>query len=82
MQHYTTTVSQKGQVVIPKQIRDQIGLKAADVLTVSLKEDEVVFKPAVTTNEAFGLFKTKKPITKPDIKQTVQQKVQQKFAKK
>jgi AbrB family looped-hinge helix DNA binding protein len=40
----TTTLSSKGQVVIPEEIRDRLGLKAGDQFVVVADRDVVIFK--------------------------------------
>jgi len=40
-----TKLGQRGQVVIPKEIRDEIGLKAGDFLEVVRKEGSIIIKP-------------------------------------
>lgn len=39
-----TKLGQRGQVVIPKDIRDEIGLKAGDFLEVNYKEGNIIIK--------------------------------------
>ncbi len=39
------TLSERGQVVIPKNIRQQLGLKKGTVLEVTVEDDKVVMKP-------------------------------------
>jgi AbrB family looped-hinge helix DNA binding protein len=41
----TTRVSERGQVVIPKTIRDQLGIKRGQVLEVEESEGAVVMRP-------------------------------------
>jgi len=41
----TTTLSAKGQVVIPKKIREAKRLRAGDDFDVSLEEDAIVLRP-------------------------------------
>ncbi len=44
----TTTMSSKGQTVIPKAIRERLGLKAGDVLDFVVQDDGVVvIRPAL-----------------------------------
>jgi AbrB family looped-hinge helix DNA binding protein len=64
---YITTISQKGQVVVPKDIRDKLNLKPSNVLNVKEEKGKIVITPAPSSDEIFGLFKTKKPITQKDI---------------
>jgi AbrB family looped-hinge helix DNA binding protein len=40
-----TTLDKFGRVVIPKEIRDNLGLKPGEVLQVEGFEDEVILKP-------------------------------------
>ncbi len=40
-----TKLGQRGQVVIPKDIRDEIGLKAGDFLEVVRKEGNIIIMP-------------------------------------
>lgn len=49
-----TTVSAKGQVVIPKDVRDRLKLAAGDKLEVVERPDGVLLrKPAVKSGESF-----------------------------
>jgi AbrB family looped-hinge helix DNA binding protein len=63
-------VGQKGQVVIPKQLRDAIGLKPGVEVTLEIRGDEIVIsKPKVegsyteyyTTTQAPKLKKSYQP---------------------
>ncbi len=40
-----TTLDKFGRVVIPKEIRDDLGLKPGEVLQIEKSDDEVVLKP-------------------------------------
>jgi AbrB family looped-hinge helix DNA binding protein len=40
-----TVVSNKGQVVIPKQARDKLGLTPGTVLSVQVEEKRVILEP-------------------------------------
>lgn len=52
-------MSGKGQIVIPKEIRDNIGLETGDELTVTLQEGKIVMrkKPTNYTKWMRGLHK-------------------------
>ena len=41
----TRTVGKKGQVTIPKEIRDKFGLKEGEKVIFEVKGDEIVMKP-------------------------------------
>lgn len=77
----TTTVSQKGQVVIPKKIRDEINLGISDLLKVDIRNGNIVLSPIFKTSHVFGMFKTKKPITKAQIKKTYKKATKRKFSR-
>lgn len=58
----TTTVSTKGQVVLPKAIRQHLNWKAGARLVVEEKEDGILLRTAPvfaesTPDEVFGLLK-------------------------
>lgn len=42
---YKTVISKKGQVVIPKPIREQLSLQPGTPLTVELKEKQIILQP-------------------------------------
>ena len=44
--HYSTTLTQKGQVTIPVEIRRSLGLKTGQKVAFVTKGDDVVIKPA------------------------------------
>lgn len=52
----TTTLSSKGQVVIPEEIRERLGLKAGAQFVVIADRDVVIFK--VLDPPALGEFAT------------------------
>ncbi len=41
-------LSSKGQLVIPKEIRQSLGLKSGDILDVEVENQRIVLKPAYT----------------------------------
>ncbi|RLE10396.1 AbrB/MazE/SpoVT family DNA-binding domain-containing protein [Candidatus Aerophobetes bacterium] len=49
------TVSTKGQIVIPKEIRESLGLRPGSKIDVKLKENEITLKP-VRENMADRLY--------------------------
>lgn len=55
---YTHTITSKGQVTIPKFIRQQLGLKPGDQATFHLKPDgEVVIAPPLTLQQVREMLK-------------------------
>ena len=52
-------VSSKGQVVIPKELRTKLGLKAGDYLLVELEGDEVKLRKIQPIESFKGMLKKK-----------------------
>ncbi len=42
------TISMKGQIAIPKDIRESLDIKAGDKLTIEVKNKAIMLKPAIT----------------------------------
>ena len=72
MKEIVTTMTQKGQVTIPVEIRNLLGLKAKDKVAFSIDKGNIRLAPAKYTLEnVFGIVK---PLNKPEdfkkLKQT------------
>jgi len=76
---FTTTISQKGQIVISRPIREALGIKPSDSLRVRLEKNQIVVEPALTINQLFGTFKPKQKLTKQTIKKTVKDGIARKY---
>ncbi len=67
-----TTVGPKGQVVIPKEIRDKIGIKEYSEVIVDIMDDSVIIKKlkpeSVTYVDYYCTTYSKKLAKKVDIK--------------
>lgn len=61
---YQTTITQKGQITIPKEIREILKLKKGQRLDIEFegKKKEIKIKPAPDILDLAGTFKTKKKI--------------------
>ncbi|PIR42742.1 hypothetical protein CO058_01400 [candidate division WWE3 bacterium CG_4_9_14_0_2_um_filter_35_11] len=81
MQH-SATMSSKGQIVIPKVIRDQLRISVSDTIVMTIQNNSIILKPSISTNEVFGIFKTKSPITKNNIKDIFRKSTLDKFSKR
>ena len=62
----TTTVSTKGQVILPKAVRDQLQGPAGARLEVEALEDHVILRraplfPPTSIDDVFGSLKTSRP---------------------
>ncbi|MBW1753954.1 MAG: AbrB/MazE/SpoVT family DNA-binding domain-containing protein [Deltaproteobacteria bacterium] len=55
-------VTTKGQVTIPKKIREKLNIKPSDFVLFVRKGNEVVIKPARTLLDLRGVIKTDKKI--------------------
>lgn len=55
----TATLTSKGQITIPKQVRDRLGLRTGDRLSfVVSPEGDVLLKPAtIHVRELYGLLR-------------------------
>ena len=49
-------VGPKGQVVIPKKFRDELGIEPGDEVVVSLSENGVLIQSVHTTKSLRGMF--------------------------
>lgn len=57
---YNTTVTQKGQITLRKEMRDKLGIKSYEKVTVSLGKDHIKIKPVPDFLSLAGKF----PITR------------------
>ncbi|MDO8650501.1 MAG: AbrB/MazE/SpoVT family DNA-binding domain-containing protein [Candidatus Berkelbacteria bacterium] len=54
-----SSLTSKGQIVIPKQIRDQFGLRTRDRLQFSVDNGVIIAKPISTVEQFLGRFSGK-----------------------
>lgn len=57
---YNTTVTQKGQITLRKELRDALRIKSYNKVSVSLEKDKIVVKPLPDILSLAGKF----PITR------------------
>lgn len=55
----THRVGPKGQVVIPKQLRDELGIEPGDEVSFWRQDDHVVLRPAHASGSLRGRFRGK-----------------------
>lgn len=65
-----SSLTSKGQIVIPKPIRDQLGLKTRDRLQFSVGNGEITAKPIGRVEQFMGKFPGKS-LSKSDMKTLV-----------
>ena len=67
----TTTLTSKGQVTVPKAVRQQLGLRQGTRVTFVVEGDHAVLRPAVPQRAApqsgFGMVKVSGPAVPPDF---------------
>lgn len=73
----TTRLSSKGQVVLPKSIREELDWPIGADLTVERYEDGVVLKRKTSirptsVDEIIGMFKVNKPISDEEIERAIE----------
>lgn len=56
----TSLISEKGQITIPKEIRDKLGIVQGDRLIFDLKDDMIIIKKS-GTNKLSEILKNQKP---------------------
>ncbi len=78
-----SNLSQKGQVVIPKKIRDYLGLVPGQRVKFELRSNKVFIKPQPSVDEVFAFVKRKQntQVSKKVLKKTVREQVEKKFIK-
>lgn len=77
-----STITQKGQVVIPQAIRNLLQLKPATRVYFEVKNDAVIMRPALTIDQAFGMIKTKKKFSQKDYDEAIIKSVTKKYIRR
>jgi AbrB family looped-hinge helix DNA binding protein len=65
MKALRTTISEKGQVVIPKPLRDRLGLRAGQQLEMTEERGRLVARKVADpdpVDRAFGVLKLRRPV--------------------
>ena len=76
-------LGQKGQLVIPKVVREFLGIKPGDVVVIEVREKEVLIKPGVDPErfvEDFCSLTEKKLKKKIDLEKLLEAEVEERFA--
>lgn len=75
-----STLTQKGQVAIPKYIRERLKLKPSDRMRFTLQGGKIIAEPAFGVKEMLGIIPTKKIFSKKEYKTTIRKHVVKKYA--
>jgi len=76
-------IGQKGQIVIPKVIREYAGIRAGDEVVMEVREGEVIIRSGVDPKEfveSFCSVPGKKLTKKIDLEGLLEQEVEERFA--
>jgi len=76
-------IGQKGQIVIPKVVRESAGIKPGDEIVMEIREKEVVIKPGMDPEEfveSFCSVTGNKLTKKVDLERLLEQEVEERFA--
>jgi len=77
-----STLTQKGQVAIPKSIRDYFDLKPSDKVYFEVKNNSIVARRLSSVEEMRGIVKTNKILSKKEMKKIIREAVLEKFKRK
>lgn len=79
----TATITSKGQVTIPKKIRDELGLKPGDILNFEIEAVNTVVVSAKKKNykEAYGMLyrENQKPKSDEEINEGIVEYLKEKY---
>ncbi|MCP8321986.1 MAG: AbrB/MazE/SpoVT family DNA-binding domain-containing protein [archaeon] len=75
------TLSEKGQIVVPKDIREYLGLKPGSEIVFEIRDDEIVIKLKKDPKKFVEEFcdvpkKLKKPI---DVKKLLEKQIEEEY---
>lgn len=74
-----STITQKGQVAIPKSIRDQFNLKPFDRIRFTVEDGKIIAQPTFSINDMFGIIPVKKALSKKQYKEAIKKHVLKKY---
>lgn len=74
-----STLTQKGQVSIPKSIRDYFDLKPFDKVRFEIQYGKIVAEPVLSINDMLGIVPTKKTLSKNEYKTEIRKHVLKKY---
>ncbi len=78
---YQTTITKKGQIVIPKEIRDKINIKAPQKLIIEFdeKQKKIEIRPGKSIFELAGKIKPKKVVSAVKLREIMEKKYEGRF---
>jgi len=77
-----STITAKGQITVPRRIREFLHVKPKDKVAFEIENGEVKMKPAMDVESAFGIIRPKhKPENFKAIRETVENAIAEDVAK-
>ena len=76
-------IGPKGQIVIPKIVRDYVGIKPGDTVLIEVREGEIVITPGTDPREfveSFCSVVKEKLTEKIDLKRLIESEVEERLA--
>ncbi|OGH06396.1 MAG: hypothetical protein A2171_02275 [Candidatus Levybacteria bacterium RBG_13_35_9] len=74
-----STITQKGQVAIPKAIRDYFDLKPYDKVHFTVQNGKIVAQPVLNIKDMLGIISTNKTISKNKQKEIIRKHILKKY---
>ena len=82
----TATMTTKGQVTIPKEVREHLGVEPGDRLSFVVQEDGTVIVKPITRHvrELGGLLQRpgKRPVSVNEMDESIARRMQEKFGRR
>jgi len=82
----TATMTTKGQVTIPKEVREHLGVETGDRLSFVVQEDGTVIVKPITRHvrELGGLLQRpgKRPVSVNEMDESIARRMQEKFGRR
>lgn len=75
-----STLTQKGQVAIPKTIREYFGLKTFDKIYFKIEKGHIVAQPVLNIKDMFGVVSSSKVLSKKEQKRIIKKHILRKHA--
>ncbi len=67
----------KGQITLPKSVREELGIEEGDVLILEKKEGRIELKKAKTIKDFYGFLKGKKSVSRKEIDEVIEEAVKE-----
>ncbi len=70
---YTSTITPKGQITIPMDLRHQLGLQPGDKVTFHVKDDKIILTKQKNDIPWAGILQVNKRVSLQDIEKAIAQ---------